>query len=49
MDTPLNTGIDLPLPPPPPVLSGGRLGAIIALYVSHHGIWFKTGVFCEER
>lgn len=33
MDTPLNTALDNPLPPPPPVLSGGRLGAIIVLCV----------------
>lgn len=31
MDTPLNAPLDTPLPPPPPLLSGGRLGAIIVL------------------
>lgn len=36
METPLNTALDIPLPPPPPLLSGGRLGAIIVLYVSLH-------------
>lgn len=34
METPLNTSLDIALPPPPPLLSGGRLGAIIVLYVS---------------
>lgn len=33
MDTPLNVPLETPLPPPPPLLSGGRLGAIILLYV----------------
>lgn len=31
MDTPLNQPLDTPLPPPPPLLSGARLGAIIVL------------------
>lgn len=34
METPLNISPDVPLPPPPPLLSGARLGAIIILYVS---------------
>lgn len=29
METPLTTGLDIPVAPPPPHLSGGRLGAII--------------------
>lgn len=33
MDTPLNAPSDTPLPPSPPLLSGGRLGAIIILCV----------------
>lgn len=35
MDAPLNAPLDIPLPPPPPLLSGARLGAIIILYVRY--------------
>lgn len=44
METPLTTALDMPLPPPPPVLSGGRLGAIIALYV-FFGVMFSKQAF----